>query len=514
MWRKLLGICSILLAVLGCAPWPGSAYAASAPARSAIATLPVSGGDACTTSTLRATDDGSTGLVPLPFGVNFFGSRYRGLYVNNNGNVTFDTPLSTFTPFELAAAERVIIAPFFADVDTRGAGSAAVTYSSGAATFEGRPAFCVNWVDVGYFDRRADKRNSFQLLLVDRSDIAAGDFDIVFNYGRIAWEAGDENAGFRGLGGDAARAGYSNGTAEYSFELPGSATPGALLDSNRQTGLVHGSNAGQPGRYVFPVRGGIPSNLPAAIFEYNAFVLGDLTLSASETGGRVAAGGDARLTSYSIGSQLTAAAEPRDDLVVGGRLFYSDGSVYQGSVVSGQAATLTRVSIPNGEARRDTPLDFAAARSAAEAASDSWAALPVTGRTSVTVWGGSAEIILTGTRPDLNVFALSGRDLARASTLTIRAPAGSTVLINVTGASRMQSFGTTIEGTNRQRVLYNMPDATALEIGSVGVEGSVWAPRAAVTFSSGSIAGTLLAAELSGSGRFEHRPFQGELPLP
>ena len=43
-------------------------------------------------STLAANDDGSTGLVDIGFTVNFFGSNYNQLYVNNNGNVTFTSP--------------------------------------------------------------------------------------------------------------------------------------------------------------------------------------------------------------------------------------------------------------------------------------------------------------------------------------------------------------------------------------------------------------------------------------
>lgn len=70
-------------------------------------------------NTLPGNDDGSTGLVPIGFTVNFFGTNYSGLYVNNNGNLTFDAALSEFTPFDLTSPNRVIIAPFFADVDTR-----------------------------------------------------------------------------------------------------------------------------------------------------------------------------------------------------------------------------------------------------------------------------------------------------------------------------------------------------------------------------------------------------------
>jgi hypothetical protein len=67
-----------------------------------------------------ATDDGSTGLVNIGFTINFFGMNFSQLYVNNNGNVTFDSPLNEYTPFSLTSTGQQIIAPFFADVDTRG----------------------------------------------------------------------------------------------------------------------------------------------------------------------------------------------------------------------------------------------------------------------------------------------------------------------------------------------------------------------------------------------------------
>src|SRR2546423_7635409 len=53
-------------------------------------------------NTLPANDDGSTGLVPIGFSLDFFGATYDHLYVNNNGNVTFDGSLITFTPFGLS----------------------------------------------------------------------------------------------------------------------------------------------------------------------------------------------------------------------------------------------------------------------------------------------------------------------------------------------------------------------------------------------------------------------------
>lgn len=205
-------------------------------------------------------DDSFVGPVNVGFTLDFFGVTTSQLFVNNNGNVTIGSGLSTFTPFPLTNTARRIIAPFFADVDTRNTASAQVRYGQG--TVGGRPAFGVNWVDVGFYSGRANPLNSFQLVLIDRSDVDAGDFDIEFNYDRILWETGQASGGNAlGLGGASARAGYSNGVAgpgNASYELAGSAVNGGLLDGNPTTGLVNNSlNSTQLGRYVFHVRNGV-----------------------------------------------------------------------------------------------------------------------------------------------------------------------------------------------------------------------------------------------------------------
>jgi hypothetical protein len=210
--------------------------------------------------TLAANDDGSTGLVNLGFTANFFGENYSQTYVNNNGNLTFDAAMETFTPFSLSNTNRVIIAPFFGDVDTRAAGSGLTTYGTG--TLGGHNAFAANYLNVGVFGQ-IPIFNSFQVVLIDRADTGAGNFDFEFNFTKIIWETGTASDGnSQGLGGYSARSGYSNGSATHSFELAGSAVNGGLLDSNATTGLIHNS-FGTPfdgvvadGRYDFQVRTG------------------------------------------------------------------------------------------------------------------------------------------------------------------------------------------------------------------------------------------------------------------
>lgn len=221
------------------------------------ATAQIRGDAGFTSNTLYRNDDFSTGYVGLPFLANFFGSTYAGLYVNNNGNVTFNWPSGSFHPTSITNPGTPVLAPFFADVDTRNLASGQVTY--GTSTLGGRNAFGVNWLGVGYYAVSADRLNDFQLVMIDRGDVAAGDFDFEFNYGRIQWEAGSASgAGSNGLcdpgetSCQAARAGWAAGGRQY--EVPGSGVAGALVD-----GGPNSLSAAQ--RYAFQVRGGQISNL-------------------------------------------------------------------------------------------------------------------------------------------------------------------------------------------------------------------------------------------------------------
>lgn len=191
----------------------------------------------------------------LGFTFNFYGTNYTDTFINNNGNLTFGTYYSTFTPTALTdAGVPPILAPFFADVDTRTGNL--VTFGTG--TFDGHAAFGANWPGVGYYSEHTDKTNDFQVLIVDRSDLGAGDADIYFNYGQMLWETGDASGGSNGFGGSCAHVGYSNGTgaAGTHYELPGSGVCGALIDGGANA-LSANTNDGVTGQYLFQVRGGI-----------------------------------------------------------------------------------------------------------------------------------------------------------------------------------------------------------------------------------------------------------------
>ncbi|WP_102508613.1 carboxypeptidase regulatory-like domain-containing protein [Sanguibacter massiliensis] len=207
----------------------------------------------CTTHELLPNDDESTDAIQLPFNLTYFGQPYSEIYVNNNGNVTFDGPLSQYTPEALDGdLSKPIIAPFFADVDTRD------TEESDVVTYGASPdgkSFCVNWDNVEPFfgTSSSGALNTFQLILTSREDVpgrSAGDFDITFNYDEITWDTGSAS------GDIAATVGYASGTGDDGtfFQLDGSLTSGAFFDSGSHALIAGRQNSTVSGRYVYEIR--------------------------------------------------------------------------------------------------------------------------------------------------------------------------------------------------------------------------------------------------------------------
>ncbi|TFW29126.1 nidogen-like domain-containing protein [Massilia horti] len=190
-------------------------------------------------------DDNSSSILNLPFTLNFFNHNYNQFYVNNNGNVTFGGPVSSYTPTPFPISNQPMIAPFWADVDTR-------PQPGGGAVYVASPdanTVVVTWHNVGYYNQHTDKLNDFQLTLVNRSDTGAGNFDIEFRYNQLQWTTGDVSQGYP------AQAGYDAGDLQHFFVLPGSFTTGVV-------NLANTSNLSQetPGVWTMAIRNGVTSD--------------------------------------------------------------------------------------------------------------------------------------------------------------------------------------------------------------------------------------------------------------
>jgi choice-of-anchor A domain-containing protein len=234
--------------------------------------------------------------------------------------------------------------------------------------------------------------------------------------------------------------------------------------------------------------------------DFSAFVLHDANLFNSDVEGRVAVGGNATITAYAVGDHVINSNGTRDDLIVGGNLNASNGQVFFGNVVYGGTGTIAdNFGHPNGAVRQQAGvIDFAAAETSLDALSDSYAGMAATG-TLVNQFG---TIILNG-HAGQNVFNVPASTLATANDLRINAPAGATVIVNVTGTTaQMQFMGYhLLGGIDKDGVILNFPQATQVTFQGIGIFGNVLAPRAAVNFSNGQINGALVASSWTGYGQ-------------
>jgi len=177
-------------------------------------------------------DDLSSALLDLGFSFEFYGNTYTQFYLNNNGNITFENPLSQFSPQGFPRSTP-IIAPFWADVDTRpdGLGNAGgeVWWSTGISERD-NPYVQIDWIDVGHFRRtdpdNTDARNTFSLYIEDDPQ---GDI-VVFDYTALDWTTGDRTGAGDGFGGLGAQVGFDAGDGVDYLSLMRPNDPMTLSD--------------------------------------------------------------------------------------------------------------------------------------------------------------------------------------------------------------------------------------------------------------------------------------------
>ena len=234
--------------------------------------------------------DNTTGLDitgAFPSGLKFYNGTYTHLWINNNGSISFSGGIMTFTPDAFPGAPQPMIAPYWADVDTRTASECnSGSYPSGGSYPAG--AVCMNpatdgvwwsikpgqmvitWDHVGLYRCQTTPTMTFQIILTTSAACGGGtsgmDFDIEFRYNQCGWEAGEASgapaggfcsAGTAGVSCTPAQAGFDSaqGTNEPAADyasLPDSRMAGIsteLCDNSNLTPAV-------PGDWKFSVIGG------------------------------------------------------------------------------------------------------------------------------------------------------------------------------------------------------------------------------------------------------------------
>ena len=266
----------------------------------------------------------------------------------------------------------------------------------------------------------------------------------------------------------------------------------------------------------------------------------------SATEGRVAVGRRLTVTGeWSVGSQTDGFDGGDLELVVGGAI-----DLQARLVVDGGASYLALDGPDVIEADpslvQPPPLDIDEEFEGLRLRSQSWAGLAPNGTTTLLPFPDRVE--MTGTDPVLNVFVISGAELARATEWYLRVPAGSTTLVNVESAGTLDLAALTSlfiwdeaagryvidaaaapgvapspqYASVRSRLVWNLPDVTALRKGPSAWPGTLLAPRASMAFGEepslgpGIVNGSVIVRALTSApgATTTNWPFLGCLPVP
>lgn len=152
-------------------------------------------------------DDGATSQFLLPFAFNLYGDLYESFYINTNGIITFEEPVTTFTP-EGFPYDVTMLAPFWGDVDLR-CGNCGEVYFKVT-----EDAVFVNYIEVGYFNQESDKLNTFQAIFTNgENDFVGIGNNVNFCYQDMQWTTGSASGGVNGFGGSPATVGANRGNS-------------------------------------------------------------------------------------------------------------------------------------------------------------------------------------------------------------------------------------------------------------------------------------------------------------
>ncbi|XP_046863081.1 protein mesh-like isoform X2 [Xenia sp. Carnegie-2017] len=201
-------------------------------------------------------DDKSSGRVNISFHFPFFDTDHYSLFININGVISFLQEFILYKPdpFPLGNNSR-LIAPFWADVDTRRGGniyyresqdlailkraSAEVRkYEVSQRRFFAKWVLIATWLKVAPYGGSSDRNNSFQVILATDG---INSFSI-FYYNKIKWTYGSESDEIP------AQAGFNAGDGKNFLNIPNSRTPEIV-------NITSTSNKQKPGVWFFKVDG-------------------------------------------------------------------------------------------------------------------------------------------------------------------------------------------------------------------------------------------------------------------
>jgi choice-of-anchor A domain-containing protein/LPXTG-motif cell wall-anchored protein len=269
---------------------------------------------------------------------------------------------------------------------------------------------------------------------------------------------------------------------------------------------------------------------------FNAFILNNMTMPNTDSEGRLAVGNSLNVSSYGIASKLSNNNDV--NLVVGNELHYQGGEL-KGRFVIGENSGVAPIIDVSDYLRTKQMTDkkvsdvqdfidnqvasFAEAKAQLIGISQSYQGYTASQPNGAINKSGSRLTFSYSGSSDFVVFSLPSSEFSQAGEVNFDVPRGKTIVVNITGATInwpggqqfYQGTGMNYGDSQAAKILFNFPDATTINLGNIGIFGSVLAPKATVNASWGQLNGTLVANNFnntSGSMEVHFALFKPTLP--
>jgi choice-of-anchor A domain-containing protein len=269
-----------------------------------------------------------------------------------------------------------------------------------------------------------------------------------------------------------------------------------------------GNANGSQGFTVVSNQSGTAINDPISAYDF--VVAGNLYNNGTQMsgGGSVWVGGNATWNSPTLPGNLVVKGTFTDNGggSVGGTIY--SGSYAGPSYLSHSAITAPQLTSPIDFYTASTQLPALATQLSTNAASQVNKTVNVYNKGVTLVAGSCTLCVINLTSAEVgNALAGGGGGI------NITAPSGSTVVVNVNGATvNIAGSSITINGIEKNQVLWNFYNATQINYSTVGWQGSILAPIATFTGSGGNIDGQLIVYKDSASTEVHNYLFTGDLP--
>jgi choice-of-anchor A domain-containing protein len=226
-------------------------------------------------------------------------------------------------------------------------------------------------------------------------------------------------------------------------------------------------------------------------FLYGEYAAGSSSVIGETVDGAAAYGGDTSITTSMVGASPASATAPGGvTMDLGGgtnsvgptTLAHGHGEYVGSFSGSGNAGPFTHVT--------SLPISFSAADSDLAAASSNFAALGVTNSAT-----GTSTLNLTSSYPGIDVFGLTEPQLTAASNISVNAPAGAVVVVNVGGAAPLSLSTQTVTlsgGVTADNVIWNFPWVRSASFSLETWVGTILQPFGTLSMNTNTIRGSVL----------------------